>query len=191
MKASDAHTALLTCQAPLRAISEFGDAVARGTIPGFATVIYRDNGHEGANAKIKPYWRRVVQEAQQALVWTENRAELPAGHGTRAVSLTEITFDDEAVNQLVNKHKPSKPKRGKKRIQDEWTPFWVAAAQLGKAGMLNVGKFPTQKAFYERLHIMMDATLDEQTIKPLAAILYKQVVEPKVEDITNLIEETD
>lgn len=191
MKAPIAHSLLLTCTAPQLALREFGDAVAKGRIGGTATVVYPETGHEGNNAKIKPHWRRIEQQAQQAAVWTEGRAVLARHGDKRAVDLTEITFDGEAVENFVAERKPPKPKRGRKRIQDEWTPFWIAAVQLAKAGRLNTGHFPTQKAFHERLHIMMGATLDEQTIKPLAAMIYKQVVEPSVIELEELVAETD
>ena len=187
MKASLAHSLLLTCSAPQQALRDFGEAVARGRIPGTATVIYRDTGHEGENAKLRPYWRRIMQHAQEAAVWTEGRADLPKTGAQRAVWLTEIEFDDEAVDAFVNERKPSKPKRGKKRIQDEWTPFWIAAAQLAKAGILNTGHFPTQKDLCERLHVMMGATLDEQTIKPFAAIVYKEVAKPSTSELEKRI----
>ena len=191
MKAPLAHSLLLTCPAPQQALKDFGEAVAKGRIPGTATVIYRDTGHEGENAKMKPYWRRIMQHAQEAVVWTEGRADLPKMGEQRAVWLTEIEFDDGAVEAFVNERKPLKPQRGKKRIQDEWTPFWVAAAQLAKAGLLNAGHFPTQKDLCERLHVMMGATLDEQTIKPFAAIIYKEVAKPSTSELEKKIAGTD
>ena len=191
MKASATHSLLLTCQAPELALREFGDAVARGRISGTATVTYLDTGQEGENAKIKPYWRRIEQEAQQAVVWTGGAATLLRQDGKRAVRLTDLEFDDEAVGKFVEERRPAKPKRGRRRIQDEWTPFWIAAVQLAKAGRLNPGHFPTQKSLYERLHVMMGATLDEQTIKPLSAIVYKQIVEPTASQLEDLVAETD
>lgn len=187
MKASSAHSLLLTCPAPSQALREFGEAVAKGRIPGTATVIYEDTGQEGDNAKIKPYWRRISQNAQDAAVWTENRAALPKIGDRRAIQLIEIEFDDDAIEEFVLERIPPKPKRGKKRNQDEWTPFWVAAAQLAKAGILNRGHFPTQKDLCEKLHEMMGATLDEQTIKPFAAKIYKQVAEPSTSELEEMI----
>ncbi len=191
MKAPATHSFLLTCPAPQQALREFGDAVARGRIHGTATVIYSETGHEGDNAKIKPYWRRIEQEAQQAAVWTSGRADLPIQGKKRPVLLIDLEFDDEAVEKFVAERMPMKPKRGKKRIQDEWTPFWIAAVQLAKADRLNSGRFPTQKALYERLHVMMGATLDEQTIKPLSAIIFKQAVQPTASHLEELVAETD
>ena len=191
MKAQAAHSLLLTCLAPQQAIQDFGEAIAKGRISGTATVIYQKTGHEGDHAKLKPYWRRIMRYAREAGVWTEGRASLPSGAGKPAVWLTEIEFDDLGVEEFVKNRKPAKPKRGKKRIQDEWTPFWVAAIQLAKAGILNTGHFPTQKDLCERLHAMMGATLDEQTIKPFAAIIYKQVAEPSINQIAEKVGESE
>lgn len=165
--------------------------MAKGRMPGTATVIYQETGHEGDHAKLKPYWRRIMQNAQEAAVWTEGRATLPKHGDKPAVLLTEIDFDDDAVEAFVAQRRPTKPKRGKKRIQDEWTPFWVAAAQLAKAGVLNAGHFPTQKDLCERLHVMMGATLDEQTIKPFAAIIYKEVAKPSTGELEKKVAESD
>jgi hypothetical protein len=191
MKAQVAHSLLLTCIAPQQALKDFGEAIVKGRIPATASVIYLDTGHEGDHAKLKPYWRRITQNAQEAAVWTEARASLPSLGEKLAVELTDIEFDDATVEEFVNQRRPVKPKRGKKRIQDEWTPFWVAAAQLAKAGILNKGHFPTQKDLCERLHTMMGATLDVQTIKPFAAIIYQQVAAPSVTEIEEMVAESD
>lgn len=191
MKASDTHLLLLTCPAPQQVLREFGDAVARGRIHGTATIIYTATGHGGENAKIKSYWRRIEQDAQLAAVWTSGRADLTIQGKKPAVLLTDLDFEDEAVEKFVAERMLTKPKRGKKRIQDEWTPFWIAAVQLAKVDRLNAGFFPTQKALYERLHVMMGATLDEQTIKPLSAIIYQQALEPTASHLEKLVAETD
>ena len=190
MKASSTHQLLLTCTAPQQALQDFGDDVARGKILGTATVIYDETGLEGDNAKLKPYWRRIIHHAQEAAVWTEGRAKLLEGRDKPAVSLTNIQFDDDAVENFVMLRRPPKLKRGKRRIQDEWTPFWIAAAQLAKAGVLNVGEFPTQKDLIERLHTMMGATLDEQTIKPFVAKIYNDVAKPSLNELEKLVAES-
>ena len=191
MKASSAHQLLLTCTAPQQALQDFGDEVARGVLPGTATVIYDDSGQGGDNAKLKPYWRRITHHCQEAAVWTQGRAKLPKHGDKPAVSLTNIQFNDDAVDKFVMQRQPLKPKRGKRRIQDEWTPFWIAAAQLAKAGVLNVGEFPTQKDLIERLHTMMGATLDEQTIKPFVSMIYDAVAKPSLSELEKLIAESD
>ena len=183
MKAAEVHALLLTCPAPARALKEFGEAVAGAEVEGTATVIYNRNNevHEGQNAKVQRYWRRIEAAAQQGSVWTIASADLPTAGKAEAVRLEQIDFDDSAVAAFVAVRQPSKPKRGRKRIQDEWTPFWIAAAKLAKVGMLNVGTFPTQRDLVDRLHTMMGATLDEQTIGPLAALIYKQVAQVPLE----------
>lgn len=192
MKAPSAHALLLTCPAPQQALRDFDDAVAKGRILGTATVFYPDTGHEGANAKIKPYWRRVMQNAQQAAVWTEGRADLPKiDKQQRAVELTEIEFDANAVEAFVAERIPPKPKRGRNRNPDLWAPFWLAAAQLAKAGVLNRGHFPTQQDLCERLHIMIGATLDEQTIRPFAAKVFQQVAVPSASELEDKIAKSD
>ncbi|MEW4448712.1 hypothetical protein [Qipengyuania sp. JC766] len=191
MKAPDAHSLLLTCQAPQKALTEFGDAVARGRISGTASVLYLETGHVGEFAKIQRYWLRIEEQAQQAAVWTWGRAEL-ASHGENpAIRLSEIEFDEVAVASFVAERKPSKPKRGKKRIQDDWTPFWLAAIQLAKAGRLNAGYFPTKKALHDRLHVMMGATMDLQSITPLSSVIYEEVLEPTAVEVEQAVAETD
>lgn len=191
MKASHAHQSLLTCTAPQQALQDFGDEVARGLIPGTATVIYDVSGQAGDNAKLKPYWRRITHNCQEAAVWTQGRAKLPKDGVKPAVSLTNVQFDGDAVDKFVAKRQPIKPKRGRRRIQDDWTPFWIAAAQLAKAGILTVSKFPTQNDLIERLHTMMGATLDEQTIKPFVSIIYNEVAKPSFSDLEKLVEQSD
>lgn len=190
MKAASAHQLLLTCTAPQQALQDFGDEIARSIIPATATVIYDDSGQGGDNAKLKPYWRRIIDHCQEAAVWTGGRAKLPKDGAKSAVSLTNIQFDDDAVDKFVMQRRPLKPRRGKRRIQDEWTPFWIAAAQLAKAGLLNVGEFPTQKDLIERLHTMMGATLDEQTIKPFVSLIYNDVAKPSLSELERLVAES-
>jgi hypothetical protein len=179
MKASDVHAHLLTCPAPVRALSEFGEAVAEGLVEGTATVIYERNNqvHEGKGARLQRYWRRIEAAAQQGPVWSNGTATLPTLGAAESVRLTSIDFDEDAVNAFVALRRPAKPARGKRRIQDDWTPFWIAAIKLAKAEMLNVGTFGTSVDLTDRLHTMMGATLDEQTIKPFVAQIYKEVVE--------------
>ena len=181
----DTHALLLTCPAPLVALHAFSEDVANGVIQGTATVIYSRSGqfHEGPNAKLRSYWRRVEAAAQQSALWTGAAVVLPLSGKSEAVSLTRIMFDDIAVEKFVADRRLQKPKRGRKRNQDEWTPFWIAAAKLGKVGMLNVGTFQTQADLVLRLHEMMGATLDEQTIKPLSAVIYKKVVMASLDDL--------
>ena len=114
MKEPSAHAVLFTCPAPQQALKYFDDAVAEERILRTATVFYPNTGHEGANAKIKPYWRRVMQKAQKAAVWAEGRAELLTLDQQRAVQLTEIEFDANAVEACVATRIPPKPKRGRK-----------------------------------------------------------------------------
>lgn len=191
MKAPIAHSLLLTCRAPQQALTEFGDAVARGRIPGTATVLYLETGHEGEFAKIKRYWLRIEEQAQQAAVWTWGRVELASQGEKPAIRLSDIVFDEKAVESFVAERKPLKPQRGKKRIQDDWTPFWLAAIQLAKAGRLNAGYFPTQKALQDRLHVMMGATMEIQTIKPLSAVIYQGVLQPTATEVEEAVAETD
>ncbi|MXP25791.1 hypothetical protein GRI39_07015 [Altererythrobacter indicus] len=191
MKAPDAHSLLLTCQNPQKALTEFGDAVARGRIQGTATVLYLETGHAGEFAKIKRYWLRIEEQTQQAAVWTWGRAELESQGENPAIRLSDIVFDEDAVESFVAERKPSKPERGKKRIQDDWTPFWVAAIQLAKAGRLNAGNFPTKKALHDRLHVMMGATMDIQTIKPLSRVIYEEVLQPNAVEVEQTVAETD
>lgn len=180
MKAPDVHALLLTCPAPLSALKAFGEEVASGKIEGTATVIYKrgDQSHAGQNAKLQRYWRRIEGAAQQGALWTYGETLLPESGQAEPVRLTAIEFDEEAVAAFVATRQLQKPKRGRKRIQDKWTPFWIAAAKLGKLGLLNIGTFPTQAALRAKLQAMMDSDLDEQTIKPFAALIYKQVVVP-------------
>ncbi|RSU53983.1 hypothetical protein [Sphingomonas sp. S-NIH.Pt15_0812] len=178
MNAIDTHALLLTCPAPLRALKEFGEEVARGTLEGTATVIYtRPTGnHEGLNTKLQRFWRRIEAAAQQAALWTEAEVQLPISGQNEAVRLTAIKFDEEAVAAFVAARQPDKPARGRKRKQDEWTPFWMAAIKLAKAEQLNVGTFETVTDLRDRLHTMMNATLDDQTIKPFVTQIYDEVV---------------
>lgn len=190
MNAMDTHALLLTCPAPLVALHAFSEDVANGVIQGTATIVYSRSGqfHEGLNAKLRPYWRRVEAAAQQSALWTGAAVVLPVAGQSEAVSLTKIMFDDIAVKKFVTDRIPQKPKRGRKRNQDEWTPFWIAAAKLGKVGMLNIGTFSTQADLVLCLHEMMGANLDEQTIKPFSAIIYKEVVMASLDDLEKNME---
>lgn len=185
MNAIDTHALLLTCPAPVGALHAFSEDIANGVIQGTATVVYNRGGqfHEGPYAKLRPYWRRIEAAAQQSALWTGAAVVLPLSGKSEAVSLTKIVFDEIAVKKFVEDRRPQKPKRGRKRNQDDWTPFWIAAAKLGKVGMLNVGIFQTQADLVLRLHEMMGATLDEQTIKPFSAVIYKKVVMASLDDL--------
>lgn len=178
MNAIDVHGLLLSCPMPSRALKEFGENVARGKIEGTATIIYtRPTGsHEGLNAKLQRYWRRIEGAAQQAALWTDAEVSLPASGDNEAVRLTTIRFDEDAVTAFVADRQPEKPQRGRRRKQDEWTPFWMAAIKLAKAEQLNVGTFETATDLRDHIHAMMDAALDEQTIKPFVAQIYRDVV---------------
>jgi hypothetical protein len=191
MKAADVHALLLTCPAPVRAVREFGEAVSGGSIAGTATIIYnRDKQvHEGKNAKLQRYWRRIEAAAEQASVWTTASANLPEAGQAEAVQLTAIDFEDAAVEAFIQSQKPPKPRRGKTRVQDDWAPLWIAAAKLAKAGQLNIGTFPHSTDLIERLHTLMGATFDEQTIKPFVSQIYNQVAKKtpaQLEDELNL-----
>lgn len=106
MKAPDVHALLLTCRTPARALRKFGEAVAQGSIAGTATVIYKRNGqvHEGQNAKLQRYWRRIEGAAEQASVWTTATADFPAAEGAEAVRLTSIAFNGSVVEAFVHSH---------------------------------------------------------------------------------------
>jgi hypothetical protein len=177
----------MTCQAPQLVLKDFGEAVAKGSVPATATVIYQATGHEGDNAKLRPYWRRITQQAQEASVWTQGCAELPIHGNKPAVLLTGIQFDKDTVEKFVKERRQPRPKRGKTRDQNHWASFWIAAAQLAKAGVLNVGHFPTQKDLSERLYTMIDGALEEGTIKPFVAAIYQQVAEPSLTELEEMV----
>ena len=188
MNATDVHAYLLTCPVPRSALKEFGEDVARGQIKGTCTVIYdRATGtHEGLNTNLQKYWRRIEAAAQQASLWTDAEVTLPAVGQQEAVRLTSICFDDNATTAFIAARQAAKPSRGRKRNQDEWKPFWLAAIQLGKAGMLHPGRFQTMTSLRKHIHGMMGANLDDQTIKASVSDIYREVVTVPEEKIIRI-----
>lgn len=193
MNATDVHAYLLTCPVPRSALKEFREDVARGQIKGTCTVIYnRATGtHEGLNTNLQKYWRRIEAAAQQASLWTDAQVSLPTVGQQEAVRLTSICFDDDAVMAFLAARQPVKPKRGRRRIQDEWTPFWIAAIRFAKTEQLNLGKFPTATELVRELHTAMGSTLDEQTIKPFVSIIQKTVVKHSPEKLLKILSGED
>ena len=70
-------------------------------------------------------------------------------------------------------------------------PFLDRGSATRQGWGLNVGEFPTQKDLIERLHTMMGATLDEQTIKPFVSMIYHAVAKPSLSELEKLIAESD